>query len=197
MSNVYHGPFWGYGQEPPPAGGGALGAPGGGLAQDGIGPWFCGGGGFCPGGGFCRGGGFCGAGLCPGRRTSGLGGLGAILLASMYCTTWSGISARTSLARAACEIWALPPYCPPMKSRKGTNWQKNINTLLINTTCTQRMTKSFYKWQLQFVYKGMDSKHHFDFPTNKICLKCVCLFYLHNISSSIFSIWTQSLFIRI
>lgn len=188
MSIVHHGPFWGYGQEPPPAAGGALGAPGGGLAQDGIGPWFCRGGGFCPGGGFC------GAGLCPGRRTSGLGGLGVILLASMYCTTWSGISARTSLARAACEIWALPPYFPPRKSRKGTNWQKYINTLHINTTCTGRMKN--LKCFLQMTI-GMVSKHHFGFPTNKFSLMSVCLFYLHNISSSIFSIWTQSLFISI
>ena len=67
-------------------------------------------GGTCPAGG-----------PLPGTATSGRGGFGLMLFAFMYWIIWSGISARTSLASAACEILALPEYFPPRNSRNGTN----------------------------------------------------------------------------
>jgi len=56
---------------------------------------------------------------------------GLILFFFMNSVTWSGISARTSLARYAWLSVMLLPQRPPMKLRNGTNYSNHITSPLL------------------------------------------------------------------
>ncbi len=70
-------------------------------------------------------------------------GLGLMLCFFMYEMNCSGISASTSFARTAWLRVKSAPYCPPMKSRNGTNcgWK--------NTTCTYKKIPRVLKIALE------------------------------------------------
>lgn len=80
----------------------------------------------------------------------------------MYCKNCSGISARTSLARAACDVTMFESL--RIKSRNGTNWNKYTVYYMV-----QRIKKG-YK-QIQVAVRMMShSSYHGGLNSEYICL---------------------------